>query len=282
MLKSIYVVAYLTIATIVTIGAISSLINGRLILANIGLLLTSGPIVVMIGRIMLLEDRARTGDRLWAVLVLALAGAALVFNQFLVNEASLKQFGTAGAMIILYFLYDYWYSRLDRSASQVRVGKPLPDFTLYDTDGAEVPSTSLVGQPAILMFYRGNWCPLCMAQIKEVAARYNELKAKGVQVAMVSPQPERHTKKLARKFDAAMEFLRDEGGAAVKALGIENSHGTPFGMQVLGYENDTVLPTVIITDKDGVVQWVHETDNYRVRPEPDTFFEVLSDKGLVA
>lgn len=282
MLKSIYVVAYLTIATIVTIAAVSSLIDGQLIIANIGLLLASGPIVVMIGRIMILEDRARTGDRLWAVLILAVVGVAIVFSQFLISEASLGQLGMAGSMVVLYFLYDYWYSRLDRTQSQITVGKLLPEFTLYDTEGSQILSSSMKGQPHILLFYRGNWCPLCMAQIKEVAARYNELKEKGVRVAMVSPQPEKHTRKLARKFDASMEFLRDEGGAAAAALGIGNQFGTPFGMQALGYENDTVLPTVIITDADGVVQWSHETDNYRVRPEPDVFFDVLAEKGLLA
>jgi beta-lactamase superfamily II metal-dependent hydrolase len=35
------------------------------------------------------------------------------------------------------------------------------------------------------------------------------------------------------------------------------------------------MPTVIITDKQGTVVWTHETDNYRVRPEPETFLEVI-------
>lgn len=54
-----------------------------------------------------------------------------------------------------------------------------------------------------------------------------------------------------------------------------------MGMQMLGYDSDTVLPTVIITDKDGRIVWTHETDNYRVRPEPDTYLEVLRRHGVV-
>ena len=282
MLKSIYVVAYLTSAAIVTISAILSLVGGYQILANVGVLLTSGPIVVLIGRIMILEDRARTGNRLSGVFGAALVGLAIVISQYVMGDASIELIGIAGGMLLLYFGYDYWYARLDRTQSRIVVGKPLPEFVLYDTDGSEVLSSSMKGQPHILLFYRGNWCPLCVAQIKEVAARYNELKDKGVRVAMVSPQPESHTRKLAKKFEASMDFLRDEGGTAAMALGISNKFGTPFGMQALGYESDTVLPTIIITDKDGVVQWSHETDNYRVRPEPDVFFDVLSEKGLLA
>ena len=33
-------------------------------------------------------------------------------------------------------------------------------------------------------------------------------------------------------------------------------------MQLLGYDSDTVLPTVIITDQGGRILWAHETDNY--------------------
>ncbi|MAX87614.1 MULTISPECIES: hypothetical protein [Thalassolituus] len=35
------------------------------------------------------------------------------------------------------------------------------------------------------------------------------------------------------------------------------------------------LPAFTLTDKQGTVVWTHETDNYRVRPEPETFLEVI-------
>ena len=67
-----------------------------------------------------------------------------------------------------------------------------------------------------------------------------------------------------------------------RTLGIENPNGLPMGMQVLGYDSETVLPTVIITGRDGKIIWTHETDNYRVRPEPDVFLDVLRRHGVVA
>ena len=51
-------------------------------------------------------------------------------------------------------------------------------------------------------------------------------------------------------------------------------------MQILGYDSETVLPTVIITNTEGQILWAHETDNYRIRPEPDVFLEVLRENGL--
>lgn len=281
MFKSIFVVTYLTIATIVAVRSAIAIVGGAALLADIGVFLTSGPIAKFVGSIMLLQNRARTSDRLWTVMVLAIIGTGLSLYAFLVGTGSQTQALTAAAMTGLYFLYDFWYSRLERSDTGVSVGQPLPAITLASVDGDTVTTADLAGSPAILIFFRGNWCPLCMAQIKEVAARYNELSDLGVRVLMVSPQPQRHTSALAKKIDAAMEFMRDDNNAAAKALGLESRFGTPFGMQALGYDSDTVLPTVIIIDGAGVVQWVHATDNYRVRPEPDTFFEVLREKGLV-
>jgi hypothetical protein len=53
-----------------------------------------------------------------------------------------------------------------------------------------------------------------------------------------------------------------------------------MGMQMMGYDSETVLPTVIITSKDGKVIWTHET-NYRIRPEPDVYLEVLRRHKIV-
>ena len=50
----------------------------------------------------------------------------------------------------------------------------------------------------------------------------------------------------------------------------------PLGMEIFGYKSETVLPTVIITDEEGKILFLDQTDNYRVRPEPETFFEVLN------
>lgn len=281
MLKSVFVVAYLTVAIIVSVQSAAAILVATDVVANFGILLTSAPISLLIGRMMLLRDRARTGDRLTLVMTLALAGLGITLVAYLMDWAQSEHVTTAMLMAGLYFLYDHWYSRLDRSGAQVRVGEELPAFELLSPEGGRFSSASLKGSPAVLLFYRGNWCPLCMAQIKELSAHYNELRDQGVRVLMVSPQSQRNTRTLAKKFDAAMEFARDEDNKAAQALGIENRFGTPFGMQFMGYSSHTVLPTVIITDAEGRVQWLHETDNYRVRPEPETFISVLEAKGLI-
>ena len=189
----------------------------------------------------------------------------------------------ADAGVIAFLVYAYWYSSFGaRHSNRLVVGNMLPTFELRNTVGEMVSSTTLLDKPTVWLFYRGNWCPLCMAQIREVAAQYQELQELGARVALVSPQPHRNTIKLARKFDVAFDFLTDEDNAAARTLGIAHDHGLPMGMQALGYDSDTVLPTVIVTEKGGRILWVHETDNYRVRPEPETYLAVLREHGAVS
>ncbi|MCG8612348.1 MAG: redoxin domain-containing protein, partial [Pseudomonadales bacterium] len=130
---------------------------------------------------------------------------------------------------------------------------------------------------SLIIFYRGNWCPLCMAQIKEVSAQYQQLADLGVAVALVSPQPHENTRNLAKKFSVPFKFLVDTENAAAKKLGIFAEDGTPKGLELLGYDSDTVMPTVIITDAQGNIIFADLTDNYRVRPEPDTFIQILKE-----
>ena len=78
-------------------------------------------------------------------------------------------------------------------------------------------------------------------------------------------------KKLA--LPANFEILQDNDLRAAKILGIADIGGSPAGMP--GYPVDTVMATVVGLDENGKVILGDETDNYRVRPHPDTFLHVF-------
>ena len=279
-MKSVFVSLYMTIAALITVIAGQALWTSHDYLSWGGVLLASGPFLMFITWLMIFRNVARTSDRLPTLIVLGAAGVALATWGYARGGSS---FAPLLAIVAWagYMLYAYWYSSFDRQpGKRLQVGNTLPDFELKDVSGNVVSSSSFSAQPTIWIFYRGNWCPLCMAQVKELVGQYKQLQALGVRLALVSPQPHKKTMALARKFDAPFDFLTDEGNKAARALGIDHTNGLPMGMQVLGYDSETVMPTVIITDKGGRVLWAHETDNYRVRPDPDVYLAVLS--GVIA
>jgi peroxiredoxin len=224
------------------------------------------------------KHTARTATRLPIPLGMATLGAAGALAGLARDgESALPAVGyTVGLGIVGGLAYVFWYSKLDRAPSTaLRVGEHLPYFVLHSLDGREVTPTDFVGSPTVFLFYRGNWCPLCVAQIREVAASYRELAALGARVVLVSPQPEQNTRDLAARFDVPFEFLVDRDLRAARALGIAHEDGLPFGLQAFGYASDTVLPTVVVVGEDGRALFAHETDVYRIRPEPETFLAVL-------
>ncbi len=256
----------------------------------LGAVLITMPILLFFARVMMFKNMARTTAHFPFLTVLAVVGFIMVaygYTQATQNTltTSSNHLGTLLASIgfTFFLLYNFWYSSLDRGThSALQVGNQLPYFKVTDTSGEVVDTNIFKDKPAIIIFFRGNWCPLCMAQIKEIAASYRELTSYGARVALISPQPEKNTQALAKKFDTSFMFLTDVDNKAAQTLGINMENGLPTGMEMLGYEKDTVYPTVIIAGADGRILYSDFTNNYRIRPEPKEFIKVLDEHALMA
>ena len=282
-LKRVFISLYLTVAGIFAAIAFWHVVRlgevGEVHYGWLGAFLTNGPIVLTLGWWMLARRQPRTGAALTPIMALAVSGLGLAVVGYLFDQANAIDgllFSAAG--IIGLVIYIKWYSVFgSRDSEALKIGQKLPEFPLEDTSGKTVSSQEFTGQTALYMFYRGNWCPLCMAQIKEIAACYRDLSDRGVEIVLISPQPHTNTASLAKKFDVPFRFMVDPDNRAANVLGISAPAGVPLGMEVLGYDQDTVLPTVVIVNAEGIILFADQTDNYRVRPEPETVLKVLDD-----
>lgn len=230
----------------------------------------------------ILASPERTTENLPVLLSVAAVGVLIaVWEQFIEGVSGWGPTAVAVVSAIMFGLYVFWYSSYGRIASRdLAVGARLPDFELNDSDGNVFRSGELSGAPAVLMFYRGNWCPLCMAQISEIAARYQDMQAMGINVVLVSPQPEEASRSLASKHDVPFRFLVDHGNRIAESLGIAVRNGVPVGIPGT-YAPDTVMPTLVVTNAKGTIVFSDQTDNYRVRPEPDIFLAILRRTGAM-
>ncbi|MDH3442030.1 MAG: AhpC/TSA family protein [Gammaproteobacteria bacterium] len=230
-----------------------------------------------------LRPSPRTSENLPLLLFITAVGVLIAgWEQFIVESSEWMPTAVALAAGLIFLMYVFWYSRFGRfDSSSLMVGSKLPEFSLKDLEGNQFDSSSLAGSPAVIVFYRGNWCPLCMAQIREIADRYREMTAMGIKVLLISPQSDEHSRELAARFDAPMTFLVDERNQVAEQLGIAIRNGVPLGIPG-GYEPDSVMPTVVVTSANGTILFSDQTDNYRVRPEPDIFLAILRRSGVTA
>jgi len=272
-LKRYFPIPYLLGATLVIGLIVREVIRASQIsLAAIGALLAIVPLVAFMSSLLVFK-RARTSRNQYLILALSLLGTGLAFVRFQSPASWYALF----LGVVPTFAYVFWYSVLDRPAPAViAVGETLPELELVDEEGVRV--TPSPGKHGLYMFVRGNWCPLCMAQVREIAAQYRELEDRGVEIFLIARQPEAHTRALAKRFDVPIKFCVDADGRLARRLNIEHVGGLPFLMGALGYQADSVLPTVVIADPSRKIVFADLTDNYRVRPEPDTFLRALDSQ----
>ena len=185
-----------------------------------------------------------------------------------------------GALTMQWYIHVFSNYRRTPSTAIVK-GKALPELPLKRLDETRISSASFGGEKTLLVFFRANWWPFCMNQLKEVKAKADQLAKAGVKVKFISNQGIENSQKLDKDLalPAYFEIFQDNDLAAAKALGIEDMDGAPSGMP--GYPTDTVKATVIGLDEDGKVIFGDETDNYRIRPHPDTFLRVFEPSGSV-
>ena len=269
LLKSLYISTFITWLTLVSVYALIQIARGaEPLLSWVGLALAAfAPLAFFIKAFLFKSPRTPRHPLEYSILSgLGLVMTIAISSRY--GQAAGVIHVWAGITLLAWLIYLRWYSVFrSRDTQLLKVGSQLPEFPLESLDGTTVSSIDFMSSPHLLLFYRGNWCPFCTAQIEELAASYQRLEKMGLVVVLISPQPIEKNQRMATRFQIPMIFLRDPDCIAAKQLGIQHEWGTPMGLQLLGYESDSVLPTMLITDAKGYIIFSDQTDNYRVRPE---------------
>ena len=204
---------------------------------------------------------------------------ATIYSVFTSYEQQVPSAAPLLAFVVMigWMAYTTWYSELgDRTADRIKEDKRLPKINLQTIEGKAITSDEWLGTKRLVIFYYGNWCPICMGQIAELRKFADRFAENGVKITLVSPQPEVNSRQLAEKYGPLMEFVVDKDSAAAKALGILHDAGVPAGLQMLGYDQDMPKPTAFILDEKGRVLYVDLPENYRVRPRPEDMLKVVA------
>jgi peroxiredoxin len=183
----------------------------------------------------------------------------------------------AGLAILLLAGAGYLYYRLRGSRpvpERLRRGKPLPDFSALDESGKPLASRDLRGTPVVMIFVRGNWCPFCSRQVKNLTGYYKDIVDLGARLIFVTPKPQETTKRVAEFFNVELEFWLDESLAATRKLGLLLESAVPkdyYGE----YGRDTTWPASLVIDASGVIRYVELSKHIIDRPNPKTLLREL-------
>jgi len=150
----------------------------------------------------------------------------------------------------------------------LRPGQPLPDFRAQDEQGDPVRSTELHGSPTVILFVRGNWCPFCSKQVKNLTGYYKDIVDLGAKLVLVTPKPLETTRRVAQFFEVEFDFWLDDSLSVTRQLGLAQKSGVP-GSYDKEYGRDTVWPTTLVIDAAGIIRYTDLSKHISDRPDPE-------------
>jgi peroxiredoxin len=158
-----------------------------------------------------------------------------------------------------------------------------PDADLLDVHGRATTLTAArAGRPAVVVFYRGSWCPYCNIALRSYQAQLlPELRERGVELIAVSPQKPDGSLSTQETAELTFTVLSDPGNALARQLGIRTgpTDDARAAQRTLGLDlaelnadgtAELPMPTTLVLDAQGVVRWIDVHADYTTRSEvPD-------------
>ena len=172
--------------------------------------------------------------------------------------------------------------------SVLKAGALMPDGDLLDVDATPTTLTKVRGgKPAVVVFYRGQWCPYCNLTLRTYQQTLvPELTARGVALVAISPQTPDGSLSMQQKHQLTFEVLSDPGNQIAGQLGIltgptddarqaQASLGLIIGEHNADGTDTTPMPTVVILDAEGTIRWIDVHPHYTTRTEPGQILQAM-------
>jgi peroxiredoxin len=168
-------------------------------------------------------------------------------------------------------------------------GTRLPDGELLDVAGQPATLAQNLGsKPAVIVFYRGAWCPYCNIALRTYQEQLvPSLAERGIGLIAISPQTPDGSLSTKETKELTFTVLSDPGNQIAGQLGILTapSDGTRAAQLQLGLDLTQVnadgttalpMPTVVIADADGVIRWIDVHPDYTTRTEPGQILQAIT------
>jgi peroxiredoxin len=175
-------------------------------------------------------------------------------------------------------------------ADSIKAGDVLEEFALDDASGTPVSLDQILeGGTAVIVFYRGGWCPYCNLALRtyqqELLPRLDSF---GARLVAISPQPPDESLSTVEKARLEFTVLSDPGSRLADRLGIafEQADDVLAAQRQLGLDLTKVnaegavrlpRPTVLIVDQDRTVRFVDVQPDYTARTEVADIIAALTE-----
>ncbi|WP_317933134.1 peroxiredoxin-like family protein [Halioxenophilus sp. WMMB6] len=182
-----------------------------------------------------------------------------------------------------------------RSPLKLTAGSQAADFALPHADGQVVKLSQLLAQgPAVVVFYRGVWCPYCNLALRTYQAVLPEIKAAGATLIAISPMTQDNSLETINANELDFYVLSDIGNQVARHYTtiIKNPMPSMQAMTELGYDffsyygDDSAelpIPAAFVIAPDGTIVFAEAEDgDYRKRTEASAILQALATINTTA
>jgi peroxiredoxin len=133
-------------------------------------------------------------------------------------------------------------------------GDQFPQLTISSTDGQAlaIPG-AFAGAFAVVLFYRGSWCPYCNAQLRSFERASQALADTGIKVAALSVDDKETTAALVAKHKLTFPVGYGADAAAVAAATGAFVNPDPVYLQSTGFVLDPEGKVVVSVYSSGAI-----------------------------
>lgn len=169
------------------------------------------------------------------------------------------------------------------------VGEKVKNFTAKDNEGNDFDLyDALEKGPVVLLFYRGNWCPVCNRHLNELEENLDLIYEEGARVIAVSPEKPELMDKTVKKTKASFTLLYDEGYQISEAFDLAylpekqviRKYNLFLGAKLSKAHSDESerlpIPATYIIDASAKVSWRHFDPDYKNRASAKEIAKALN------
>ncbi len=192
-------------------------------------------------------------------------------------------------LLSLLMLSFFSFTQAQEKPEGLFINSKAPDFKATDQDGNEVVLKDLRKKGNIvLVFYRGSWCPHCSRYLKQLQNSFEDFKAKGAQVIIVTPQGDEGIDSAVARSGASFPVRHD------KDMKIANNYKVAYkvdertfgryknaGIDLLKENNQVKdawlpVPAVYIINTEGSITFRYFEEDYKKRVPISDILKALS------
>ena len=182
---------------------------------------------------------------------------------------------------------------INQNGKGLAAGTQIESVSVSDLYGAKYAlEDAWKEKPALIVFFRGGWCPYCNMQVRELSVYHSKLQEAGVQPVLISVDEPDKSALLGAKYDIPFPVLSDPDLIVHKQFNVvltldkntvdvyKNQYDIDLSAWSGRDHRSFAVASAFVVDKDGVVRVSHAPKDYSQRPSIEQLLKLIDMSSL--